>query len=195
MTWAGAPTIRSVRPPAQFSLRQNPMLHGDRCASPPPTRTGTTTAVTEPDRDARDAALRELKAFHVAFRACPTHWGDDLFDIADAVLCGADPVRHLADLRLAAEHTRACCSVQGAINYARIDFERLNRFFELRDLPPDPGDGIVLAVCVAHWLRPDANTGGHRQHRPCRRQGRFLYGRWPGQVAGRQRPIGVLYTK
>jgi hypothetical protein len=127
-----------------------------------PTKTGATAAVSVPDRDARDAALRELKEFRVDFRACLTRWGDELFEIGDAVLCSDGPVRGLADLSLAPEHTRSHGSVQRAMNDGRIDFERLNWSFVLRDLPRGPGGGIVLAVDVTPWLRPDANTSGQR---------------------------------
>lgn len=127
-----------------------------------PTKTGATAAVSVPDRDARGAALKELKEFRVDFRACLTRWGDELFEIGDAVLCSDGPVRGLADLSLTPEHTRSHGSVQRAMSDGRIDFERLNWSFVLRDLPRGPGGGIVLAVDVTPWLRPDANTSGQR---------------------------------
>ncbi len=66
-----------------------------------PTKTGATAAPSLPDRDARDAAWRELKEFRVDFRACLTRWGDELFEAVDAVLCAdgrtdlSGPVRRL----------------------------------------------------------------------------------------------------
>ena len=124
-----------------------------------PTKTGATAAVSVPDRDARDAALRELKEFRVDFRACLTRWGEELFEIGGSVLCSDGPVRGLADLSLTPEHTRSHGSVQRAMNDGRIDFERLNWSFVLRDLPHGPGGGIVLAVDVTPWPRPDAHRG------------------------------------
>src|SRR6266568_3230146 len=94
-----------------------------------PTKTGAAAASSVPDRDARDAALRELKEFRVDFRACLTRWGDELFEIADAVLCSDGPVRNLAELSLVPEHARSHGAVQRAMNDGRIDLDRLNWSF------------------------------------------------------------------
>ncbi|MFR9800492.1 transposase [Streptomyces sp. MS06] len=88
--------------------------------------------------------------------------GDELFEVGDAVLCSDGPVRGLADLSLTPEHTRSHGSAQRAMNDGRVDFERLNWSFVLRDLPRGPGGGIVLAADVTPWLRPDANTSDQR---------------------------------
>ncbi|MFE4798266.1 transposase [Streptomyces sp. NPDC056708] len=127
-----------------------------------PTKCDVTVAPSVPDRDGRDAALRELKEFRVDLHACLTRWGDALFEITDAVLCSEGPVRNLAELTLVPEHVRSHGSVQRAMNNGRIDFDRLHWSFALRDLPRGPGGGIVLAVDVSPWLRPDADTSDQR---------------------------------
>ena len=78
------------------------------------------------------------------------------------MLCSDGPVRSLAELSLAPEHARSHGSVQRAMSDGRIDFDRLNWSFALRDLPRGPGGGIVLAVDVTSWPRPDANTSDQR---------------------------------
>lgn len=127
-----------------------------------PTKSDAAVAPSVPDRDGRHAALCELKEFRVDLRACLTRWGDALFEITDAVLCSEGPVRNLAELTLVPEHARSHGSVQRAMNDGRIDFDRLYWSFALRDLPRGPGGGIVLAVDVTPWPRPDANTSNER---------------------------------
>ncbi|MEV7239590.1 NF041680 family putative transposase [Streptomyces sp. NPDC051020] len=127
-----------------------------------PTKSDAAVAPSVPDGDGRQAALRELKEFRVDLRACLTRWGDALFEITDAVLCSEGPVRNLAELTLVPEHARSHGSVQRAMNNGRIDVDRLHWSFALRDLPRGPGGGIVLAVDVSPWLRPDANTSNQR---------------------------------
>ncbi|GGJ62124.1 hypothetical protein GCM10010121_085940 [Streptomyces brasiliensis] len=127
-----------------------------------PTKTDAAVASSVPDREGSHAALRELKEFRVDFRASLARWGDALFEITDAVLCSDGPVRNLAELSLVPEHARSHGSVQRAMSDGRIDFDRLNWSFALRDLPRGPGGGIVLAVDVTPWLRPDADTSDQR---------------------------------
>ncbi|MEK8142397.1 hypothetical protein NKH18_07485 [Streptomyces sp. M10(2022)] len=46
---------------------------------------------SSPEPLAHETALHELQEFRVDLRSCLTRWGDALFEIADAVLCGEGP--------------------------------------------------------------------------------------------------------
>ena len=70
------------------------------------------------------------------------------------MLCSEGPVRNLAELSLVPEHSRSHGSVQRAMNDGKIDLDRLNWSFALRDLPRGPGGGIVLAVDVTPGRAP-----------------------------------------
>jgi hypothetical protein len=51
-------------------------------------------------------SLAVLSRFRLEFRACLTARGDELFELADAVLCADGPVKTLAGLSLGPEHRR-----------------------------------------------------------------------------------------
>ena len=53
-----------------------------------------------------DRARRGLSRFRADLRGCLTARGDELFELADAVLCGDGPVRDLAGLSLVPGHRR-----------------------------------------------------------------------------------------
>ena len=64
------------------------------------------------DDVARVESLAGLSRFRRELRACLTTRGDELFELADAVLCADGPVATLAGLSLAPEHpARARCVV------------------------------------------------------------------------------------
>jgi len=48
--------------------------------------------------------LDVLSRFRLGFFGCLTARGDELFELADAVLCAGGPVRTLVGLSLASEH-------------------------------------------------------------------------------------------
>jgi len=54
------------------------------------------------DRAEAEQARRVLSRFRVDLHACLTARGDELFELADAVLCAGGPVRDLAGLSLVA---------------------------------------------------------------------------------------------
>ena len=119
--------------------------------------------------------LAVLSRFRLDFHACLTARGDELCELADAVLCADGPVRHLAGLSLAPGHRRGHGALYDAVNQGRIDIARLRR--SLAGLPlPRAADGrLMLAVDVSNWLRPGAATSPDRLF--C-----HVYGRGKGQA-------------
>ena len=119
--------------------------------------------------------LAVLSRFRLDFHACLTGRRDELFELADAVLCADGPVRNLAGLSLAAEHRRGHGALYDAVNHGRIAIARLRR--SLAGLPlPRAADGrLMLAVDVSNWLRPGAATSPDRLF--C-----HVYGRGKGQA-------------
>src|SRR5919109_1037397 len=104
--------------------------------------------------------LAVLSQFRADFRACLAARGDELSELADAVLCTDGPVRDLAGLSLAPEHRRGHGALYDAVNRGRIDIGRLRR--SLAGLPlPRAADGrLVLAADVSNWLRAGADDPG-----------------------------------
>jgi hypothetical protein len=120
-------------------------------------------------------SLAVLSRFRVDFHACLTARGDELFELADAVLCADGPVRTLAGLSLAPEHRRGHGALYDAVNHGRLAIGRLR--WSLAALPlPRAADGrLMLAVDVSNWLRPGAATSPERLF--C-----HVYGRGKGQA-------------
>jgi hypothetical protein len=121
--------------------------------------------------------LAVLSRFRLEFRACLTARGDELFELADAVLCADGPVRTLAGLSLAPEHRRGHGALYDAVNNGRLAIGRLR--WSLAALPlPLPraaGGRLVLVADVSNWLRPGAATSPERLF--C-----HVYGRGKGQA-------------
>ena len=119
--------------------------------------------------------LAVLSRFRLDFHGCLTARGDELFELADAVLCADGPVRTLAGLSLVPEHRRGHGALYDAVNHGRIDVARLRR--SLAGLPlPRAADGrLMLAADVSNWLRPGAATSPERLF--C-----HVYGRGKGQA-------------
>jgi hypothetical protein len=120
-------------------------------------------------------SLAVLSRFRLEFHACLTARGDELFELADAVLCADGPVRTLAGLSLAPEHRRGHGALYDAVNHGRLAAGRLR--WSLAGLPlPRAADGrLVLAADVSNWLRPGAATSPGRLF--C-----HVYGRGKGQA-------------
>src|SRR5947208_12399727 len=127
------------------------------------------------DRIACVEPLAALSRFRLDFYGCLTPRRDELFELADAVLCADGPVRTLVGLSLAPEHRRGHGALYDAVNHGRIDIGRLRR--SLAGLPlPRAADGrLMLAVDVSSWLRPGAATSPGRLF--C-----HVYGRGKGQA-------------
>jgi DDE superfamily endonuclease len=125
--------------------------------------------------DAGAGPLAVLSRFRLDVHACLTARGDELFELADALLCADGPVKTLVGLSVAPEHRRGHGALYDAVNHGRIGVARLRRV--LAGLPvPRAADGrLVLAVDVSNWLRPGAATSPERLF--C-----HVYGRAKGQA-------------
>jgi DDE superfamily endonuclease len=128
-----------------------------------------------PDDAASAGPLAVLSRFRLDFHACLTARREEIFELADAVLCTDGPVRNLAGLSLAPEHRRGHGALYDAVSHGRISITRLRR--ALAGLPiPRAADGrLMLAVDVSSWLRPGAATSPDRLF--C-----HVYGRGKGQA-------------
>src|SRR6266487_201726 len=127
-------------------------------------------------KDAGDVEpLAVLSRFRRDFHACLTARGDELSELADAVLCADGPVRSLAGLSLAPEHRRGHGALYDAVNSGRVDIARLRLALAALPPPRSTNGRIVLAVDVSNWLRPDAPTSADRLF--C-----HVYGRTKGQA-------------
>ena len=120
-----------------------------------------------------DRARRVLAGFRRELYGCLAARGDELFDLADAVLCADGPVRVLAGLSLAAGHRRGHGAVYDALNAGRVEVARLRWCLAGLPLPGWPDGRIRLAVDVCNWLRPEAGTSAGRLfcHVPARGRG------------------------
>ena len=128
-----------------------------------------------PDHAARARPLAVLSRFRADFHACLTARADELWELADAVLCADGPVRNLAALSLAPEHRRGHGALHDAVNQGRIDIARLRRCLAGMPLPRAADGRLMLAVDVSNWLRPGAATSPDRLF--C-----HVYGRGKGQA-------------
>jgi hypothetical protein len=125
------------------------------------------------DAGAGPAAV--LSRFRRDFHACLTARKDEIFELADAVLCADGPVRDLAGLSLAPEHRRGHGALYDAVNCGRIDAGRLRRALAGLPLPRAADGRLMLAADVSNWLRPEAATSPDRLF--C-----HVYGRGKGQA-------------
>ncbi|GHI02874.1 hypothetical protein Scel_11950 [Streptomyces cellostaticus] len=114
-----------------------------------------------PHVDVPGEAFAEASGFRDDFFDCLSARGDELFELADALLCADGPVTSLVDLTLVAEHRRGHGAMYEALNHGNVDVPPLR---QLAGLPmPQSADGrLVLAVDVSSWLRPDAPTSADR---------------------------------
>jgi DDE superfamily endonuclease len=103
-----------------------------------------------------------LSRFRRELYGCLTARADELFELAEAVLCTDGPVKTLVDLSLAPEHRRGHGALYGGLNRGRIELGRLRWALAALPVPRAAGGRIVLAVDVSPWLRPDAATSPQR---------------------------------
>jgi hypothetical protein len=108
------------------------------------------------------AAVGQLSGFRVKFHACLTRWGDALFELTDAVLCGEGPVRSLVETSLAGEYRRGHGSLYAALNRGRIEIASLRRALTSVPVPRAADGRVMLAVDITSWLRPEAHTSADR---------------------------------
>jgi hypothetical protein len=127
-------------------------------------------------KDACDVEpLAVLSRFRCDFHACLAARADELFELADAVLCADGPVRDLAGLSLAPGHRRGHGALYDAVSHGRVDIGRLRRSLAGLALPRAADGQLVLAADVSNWLRPGAATSAERLF--C-----HVYGRGKGQA-------------
>jgi hypothetical protein len=125
--------------------------------------------------DAGEGPAAVLARFRREFYNCLTARRDEIFELADAVLCAGGPVRDLAGLSLMPEHRRGHGALYDAVNQGRIDTGRLRRALAGLPLPRAADGRLMLAVDVSNWLRPEAVTSPDRLF--C-----HVYGRGRGQA-------------
>ena len=125
--------------------------------------------------DAGGGPAAVLSRFRRDFHACLTARRDEIFELADAVLCTDGPVRNLAALSLVPEHQRGHGALYDAVNQGRIGITRLRRVLAGLPLPRAADGRLMLAVDVSNWLRPEAVTSPDRLF--C-----HVYGRGKGQA-------------
>src|SRR6266516_8008402 len=128
-----------------------------------------------PDDAASAGPLAVLSRFRLDFHACLTARREEIFELADAVLCVDGPVRSLAGLSLAPEHRRGHGALYDAVSHGRICITRLRRVLAGLPLPRAADGRLMLAVDVSSWLRPGAATSPDRRVCP-------VYGRAKGQA-------------
>src|SRR6478672_1755498 len=128
-----------------------------------------------PDDAASAGPLAVLSRFRLDFHACLTARREEIFELANAVLCADGPVRNLAGLSLAAEHRRGHGALYDAVSHGRMSIRRLRRALAGLPLPRAADGRLMLAVDVSSWLRPGAATSPDRLF--C-----HVYGRGKGQA-------------
>jgi hypothetical protein len=149
------------------------------------------------ERAADVESLAVLSRFRADFRACLAARGDELFDLADAVLCADGSVRTLAGPSLAPEHRRGHGALYDAVSHGRIVIGRLRRALAGLPRPAWPDRRVRLAVDVSNWLRPDAATSPERLFcHVCGRgegQAQMIPG-WPYSVVAALEPGRTSWT-
>ncbi|MFB4317266.1 transposase [Actinomadura sp. 21ATH] len=117
-------------------------------------RSGVTTCANT--HTLTNADLARLSSFRTELYACLPQYGDELFEVCEAVLCTDGPVGNLVDLSLAPEHRRGHGGLYAGLNRGRVDVARLRRSLTAMPLPRSADGRLVLAVVVSPWLRPGA---------------------------------------
>ncbi|TLQ47253.1 transposase [Streptomyces marianii] len=72
-------------------------------------------------------ALQELASFRGQLCSCLHRRGDALFELVEAMLCTAGPVRSPVELSLEPEFLRRHSSVYDALHHGRVSIDRLRR--------------------------------------------------------------------
>jgi len=125
------------------------------------TKTKTVRVSLVPDVVRREA-FAEASRFRGEFYECLTARRDELFELADAVLCADGAVKSPVELTLLPEHHRGHGAMYGGLNHGRIDVDRLRTVLAGLSLPRFDGGRLVLAVDVSPWLRSDAPCSAER---------------------------------
>jgi hypothetical protein len=139
-----------------------------------------------------------LAAFRRGLYRCLTARADELFELADAVLCTSEPVRVLAGLSLAPGHRRGHGALYDAVNCGRVDVARLRWSLACLPLPSWADGRIRLAVDVSNWLRPDAGTSPGRLFCHCYGRGKNsaqMIPGWPYSFVAALEPGRTSWTR
>jgi hypothetical protein len=151
----------------------------------------------EPRAGDEGAARARLAGFRGELYRCLTARGDELFELADAVLCADGPVRVLAGLSLVPGHRRGHGAVYDGLNAGRVDVRRLRWAAGCLPLPAWPDGRIRLAADVCNWLRPGAETSPERLfchvHGRGRNAGQMIPG-WPYSFVAALGPGATSWT-
>ncbi|MER5281420.1 transposase [Streptomyces sp. NPDC002809] len=107
-------------------------------------------------------AFTEASRFRGDFYEYMTARRDELFGLADAVLCADGAVKSPVDLTLSPEHRRGHGAMHGGLNHGRTDMGRLRTVLAGLSLPRFDGGRLVLSADVSPWLRPDAPCSAER---------------------------------
>jgi hypothetical protein len=110
----------------------------------------------------QEEAFAEASRFRDELYACLTMRGDELFELADAVLCAPGAVHSAVELALVPEHRRGHGAMYDGLNQGRIEADRLRQVLAGLPLPRFPDGRLVLAVDVSPWLRSDAPCSPER---------------------------------
>src|SRR5579859_1895306 len=130
-------------------------------------------AGVEPDAEGDRVQARDrLADFREELYRCFTARADELFELADGVLCAGGPVRALAGLSLVPEHRRGHGALYDAVNHGRVEVARLRWALAVLALPAWDDGRIRLGVDVSNWLRPDAETSPERLFCHCYARGK-----------------------
>jgi hypothetical protein len=128
--------------------------------------------------------VERLRRFRRAFHACLDARADELFELTDAVLCAAGPVRSVVELSLEPEHRRGHGGLYDGLNAGRVEFARVRRALDTLPVPRIRGR-IVLGADVSPWPRPDAETSPDRlfchQHGRAKGASQMIPG-WPYSI-------------
>src|SRR6266568_5859827 len=145
-----------------------------------------------------DQARDRLAVFRRELYGCLTARGDELFEVAGAVLCAGGPVRALAELSLAPGHRRGHGALYDAVNCGRADVARLRWSLAALPLPAWEDGRIRLAADVSNWLRPDAVTSPERLFCHCHGRGKNsaqMIPGWPYSFIAALEPGRTSWTR
>ena len=146
--------------------------------------------------DAGAGPARRAGAVPPGVPCLPDRARDEVFELADAVLCAGGPVRNLAALSLAPEHRRGHGALYDAVNSGRIDITRLRRCLAGLPLPRAADGRLMLAVDVRTGCgpaRPPARTGCSACLWPGKGQAQMIPG-WPYSVVAALEPGRTSWT-
>ena len=145
-------------------------------------------------------ATGALGAFRRGYDRCFTRRAGELFELTDALLCTEGKVTDLAHLSLEPEHHRGDGALDDAVNAGEINTTALKTLLGTVPVPKTPGpgcrEGIVLAVEVSNWLRPEAGCSPGRAfcHTYARNGQAQMIPGWPYSFVAALEPGATSWT-